>query len=112
MPRECFTTSLIFWPLAWLSDGVISVRATKHSSILASCLLLLSAIGLTERADAAVYNLHLVTDNVPDYTNLESFVESIAGHLDTPQEKCIAVWRWGRSSPRHTGCSGADGRLI
>jgi hypothetical protein len=104
--------SLIFWPLAWAGDGVISVRATKHSSIFASCLLLLSATGLTERAGAAVYNLHLVTDNVPDYTNLESFVESIAGHLDTPQEKCIAVWRWGRRSRRQTSCSKEDGRLI
>ncbi len=88
------------------------MRATKHSSILASCLLLLSATGLSERAGAAVYNLHLVTDNVPDYTNLESFVESVAGHLDTPQEKCIAVWRWGRRSRRQTSCSGEDGRLI
>jgi len=49
----------------------------------------------------AVYNLHLVTDNTPDYTNLESCVKSFTDHLDSHQDKCIAVWRWGRRSRRH-----------
>ncbi len=86
--------------------------ALKHSPIVATLLVLLSATGLTTSAEAAVYNLHLTTENAPDYTNLDSFVRSATGHLDTPQEKCIAVWRWGRRSRRQTSCSGEDGRLV
>jgi hypothetical protein len=73
---------------------------------------LLVVAALVDRSDAAVYNLHLVTDSVPDYTDLESFVQSVTGHLDTPQQKCIAVWRWGRRSRRQTSCSRENGRLI
>lgn len=62
--------------------------------------------------NAAVYNLHLVTDNTPDYTNLESCVKSFTDHLDSPQDKCIAVWRWGRRSRRQTSCAKEDGRHI
>ena len=68
--------------------------------------------GLQERAPAAVYNLRLVTDNAPDYTDIASFVRSVTAHCQTPQEKCIAVWRWGRRSRRQTSCAGEDGRLI
>ncbi len=75
-------------------------------------LLLLITIGCGQCVDAAVYNLRLVTDNVPDYTDIGSFVHSVTGHLQTPQEKCIAVWRWGRRSRRQTSNSTEDGRLI
>ena len=43
-------------------------------------LALLSAMlagGSLRPARAAVYNLHLVTDNGPDYTDIESFVRSV-----------------------------------
>lgn len=88
------------------------MKAANQSRILLTCLILLNVPSFTDWADAAVYNLHLVTDNVPDYTNLESFVQSVTGHLDTPQEKCIAVWRWARRSRRQTSCPREDGRLI
>ncbi|MBE0535757.1 MAG: hypothetical protein IH624_08815 [Phycisphaerae bacterium] len=75
-------------------------------------LILFVVAGSAERADGAVYNLRLITDNVPDYTDLESFVQSATGHLSTPQDKCIAVWRWGRRSRRQTSNSTEDGRLV
>ncbi len=75
-------------------------------------LLLLCVMFSVQQTYGGVYNLHLATDNVPDYTNLESFVRSVTSHLDTPQDKCIAVWRWGRRSRRQTSCSSEDGRLI
>lgn len=65
-----------------------------------------------EHGHAAVYNLRLTTDNVPDYTDMDSFVQSASSHLPTPQDKCIAVWRWGRRGRRQTSCAGEDGRLI
>ena len=64
------------------------------------------------RAEAGVYNLHLSTDNVPDYTDLGSFVESSTANWQTPQEKCMAVWRWGRRSRRQTSCAVEEGRNI
>lgn len=67
---------------------------------------------LTGRAEAAVYNLRLVTDNGPDYTDIQSFVQSATERWATPQEKCIAIWRWGRRSRRQTSCAHEDGRLI
>jgi hypothetical protein len=63
-------------------------------------------------APAQVYNLHLVTDNVPDYTDLQSLVESSTGAWRTPQDKCIAVWRWGRRSRRQTSCAQESKRHI
>jgi hypothetical protein len=63
-------------------------------------------------AEGADYNLHLVTDKVPDYTDLASLVQSSTGAWQTPQEKCIAVWRWGRRSRRQTSCAVDQGRYI
>ncbi|MGA2032471.1 MAG: hypothetical protein ABSG68_09460 [Thermoguttaceae bacterium] len=65
-----------------------------------------------DRAEAAVYNLHLVTDSVPDYTDMPSLARSATALWQTPQDKCIAVWRWGRRSRRQTSCASEDGRTI
>ena len=65
-----------------------------------------------DRGEAAVYNLHLVTDKVPDYTDMPSLAHSTADLWQTPQDKAIAVWRWGRRSRRQTSCAGEDGRTI
>ncbi|MDD4269884.1 MAG: WD40 repeat domain-containing protein [Thermoguttaceae bacterium] len=76
-------------------------------------LVLLSAVVLAgARAEAQVYNLHLVTDNQPDYTDMKSFVESSTGAWDEPEEKAIAVWRWGRRSRRQLSCSREGTRYI
>jgi len=81
-----------------------------------SCLLVptlcLGFFFFTDQAGAGVYNLHLVADNVPDYTDMASFVRSSTAAWQTPQDKCIAVWRWARRSRRQTSCAGEDGRLI
>ena len=63
-------------------------------------ILLLASVPFCRPAAAGVYNLHLATDNVPDYTDLPSLVESATGNWQTPQDKCIAIWRWGRRA-RH-----------
>ncbi|HUU91754.1 MAG TPA: discoidin domain-containing protein [Phycisphaerae bacterium] len=84
----------------------------KHAFVLALFLLVVLATGFLGRVEAAVYNLHLVTDNGPDYTDIESFVRSVTERWKTPQEKCIAIWRWGRRSRRQTSCAHDDGRLI
>ena len=76
-------------------------------------LVLLSAVVLMGvPAEAQVYNLHLVTDNQPDYTDMKSFVESSTGAWNKPEEKAIAVWRWGRRSRRQLSCSREGIRYI
>ena len=67
---------------------------------------------LASPGKAQVYNLHLVTDNQPDYTDLESFVASSTGNWKTPEEKAIAVWRWGRRSRHQLSCSREGAKYI
>lgn len=88
------------------------MRTSNSGIILSAFLFLVALAGSPRWVDASVYNLRLLTDNVPDYTDIESFVYSITGHLQDPQDKCIAVWRWGRRSRRQTSNSTEDGRLI
>ena len=70
------------------------------------------AANLGRQSQAAVYNLHLVTDNGPDYTNLVSCVWSVADSWEGTRDKRIAIWRWGRRSRRQISCALEDGRLI
>ncbi len=84
----------------------------KNAKIFVPLLLAALAISCSRSAHAGVYNLHLTTDNVPDYTNMESFVRSVTERCETPQDKCIAIWRWGRRSRRQTSNATEDGRLI
>ncbi len=51
---------------------------------------LLAGLGLALSAqpgEAGVYNLHLVTDSVPDYTDMPSLVRSATDLWQTPQEQ-------------------------
>jgi len=75
-------------------------------------MLLLTGMPLDRSASAAVYNLHLVTDNTPDYTDLPSFVASATGNWEDPQDRCIAIWRWGRRGRHQMSCATEDGRYI
>jgi hypothetical protein len=63
-------------------------------------------------ADGQIFNLHLVTDNQPDYTDFDSFVDSSTKAWQTPEEKAIAVWRWGRRSRHQLSCSREGAKYI
>jgi hypothetical protein len=90
-----------------------NAKCQSTYGVIVSALLCLAVfVGSPRWVDASVYNLRLLTDNAPDYTDIESFVDSITGHLQDPQDKCIAVWRWGRRSRRQTSNATEDGRLI
>ncbi|MGO9202936.1 MAG: discoidin domain-containing protein [Limisphaerales bacterium] len=76
-------------------------------------LMTVTGLGLLDLSgEAQVYNVHLVTDNQPDYTDFDSFVQSSTGTWKTPEEKCIAVWRWGRRSRHQLSCSREGARYI
>lgn len=75
-------------------------------------ILLLASVPFCRPAAAGVYNLHLATDNVPDHTDLPSLAESATGNWKTPQDKCIAIWRWGRRARHQMSCATESGRYI
>ncbi len=75
-------------------------------------ILLLAGTPLSRLANGGVYNLHLVTDNTPDYTDLPSLIASATGNWQTPQDKCIAIWRWGRRGRHQMSCAAEGGRHI
>lgn len=77
-----------------------------------AAMLFLLAAACCGKTEAAVFNIHLFTDNAPDYTDLQSFVQTATGNWQTPQEKAIAIWRWGRRSRRQTSCAVEGGRYV
>ena len=43
---------------------------------------------------SAVYNLKVLTDASPDYSDMDSMIQSITSRWDTPAEKCWALFYW------------------
>src|SRR5687768_6868834 len=70
-------------------------RQSEHHRTMTFCgclasLLLAAAVPIS----AAVYNLKVVTDASPDYSDMESMVRSITSRWETPEEKCWAMFYW------------------
>jgi hypothetical protein len=51
---------------------------------------------------AAVFNLKVVTDASPDYSDLPAMIRSITGKWATPEEKCWALFYWNHIARRQT----------
>lgn len=67
-------------------------------------LLALLGCGIctTWACPAAVYNLKVVTDASPDYSDIASFVRSATARWEKPEEKCWAVFYWNHIGRRQT----------
>src|SRR3954462_6205986 len=50
----------------------------------------------------AVYNLKVVTDASPDYSDMASLVRSATSKWETPEEKCWAMFYWNHLARRQT----------
>lgn len=61
-------------------------------------LILLQAASL----QAAVYNLKIVTDASPDYSDMDSMIRSITSNWQTPEEKMWAMFYWNHIARRQT----------
>jgi hypothetical protein len=57
---------------------------------------------LVAGAHADVFNLKVVTDASPDYSDMESMVHSVSGKWQTPEEKCWAMFYWNHIARRQT----------
>jgi hypothetical protein len=67
-------------------------------------LLTLAIIAIAQFTSAygAVYNLKVVTDASPDYSDMPSMIHSITGKWQTPAEKCWALFYWNHIARRQT----------
>jgi len=50
----------------------------------------------------AVYNLKIVSDASPDYSDMKSMIRSITANWNTPEEKCWAMFYWNHIGRRQT----------
>ncbi|HEY5910254.1 MAG TPA: hypothetical protein VJA21_06575 [Verrucomicrobiae bacterium] len=53
-------------------------------------------------ASGGIYNLKVVTDASPDYSDLPSMIHSISARFATGEEKCWAVYYWNHIARRQT----------
>jgi len=71
-------------------------------------MALVAAWAMPSRAE--VCNIHVFTDNGPDYTTMQSFVQTATGSWATPQEKATAIWRWSCKNRRQTSTTIENGK--
>jgi len=63
-------------------------------------------------AAATDYNITLVTDAAPDFTDLDAYLRSITSQYDKPQDKAIAVWRWSQRLRKQTSYPTEEGHEV
>jgi RNA polymerase sigma factor (sigma-70 family) len=61
---------------------------------------------------ATNYNITLVTDNAPDFTDLDRYLRSVTSQFATPQEKAINVWRWSQRLRKQTAYPTEEGHEV
>lgn len=61
---------------------------------------------------AADYNVTLVTDAAPDFTDIDSYLRSITSQYDRPQDKAVAVWRWSQRLRKQTSYPTEEGHEV
>ena len=61
---------------------------------------LLAGSGVT--AEAQVFNLKVVTDASPDYSDMESMIHSIASKWEAPKDKIWMMFYWNHIARRQT----------
>jgi len=60
------------------------------------------ALAMTGSLWAGVYNIKVVSDSRPDFTDMESLLRSVTAPYDTTDAQCKAMWRWLTRSRRQT----------
>jgi hypothetical protein len=65
-------------------------------------LIVAWSLGVAALSQAAVYNLKIVTDASPDYSDMASLIHSATSRWETPEEKCWAMFYWNHTARRQT----------
>src|SRR6266850_1095402 len=81
----------LFNASAGSASKVASMTSIRCSLIRAAAVVSAAAVLLfASLSSAAVYNLKVVTDASPDYSDMESMIRSITAKWETPEQKCWA----------------------
>jgi hypothetical protein len=67
-----------------------------------TAILALAAVMLTSAAQSQVYNLKVVTDASPDFSDMDGLIHSITSRWQTPEEKIRALFYWNHIARRQT----------
>src|SRR5262252_25859 len=73
-----------------------SIKSAKY---LLSALIIIAS---TASALAEIFNLKIITDASPDYSDLPSMLHSITAKWPTVEEKCWAIFYWNHIARRQT----------
>jgi hypothetical protein len=68
------------------------------------------SLGICARAD--VYNLKVVTDASPDYSDMDSLIHSVSSKWQKPDEKLWAMFYWNHVARRQTAPMNVHGKAL
>ncbi|MBE0537291.1 MAG: hypothetical protein IH624_16630 [Phycisphaerae bacterium] len=74
----------------------------KQQSAGIARMLVATALLCTAGAFAGVYNVKVVTDATPDYSDMDSMIASITDRWPGTEEKCLAMFYWNHLARRQT----------
>jgi hypothetical protein len=77
-------------------------RTTVFEALRRRILQIFSIGGLMGSCSGAVFNLKVVTDASPDYSDMGSLVGSITSRWETTEQKCWAMFYWNHIARRQT----------
>lgn len=106
--------------LMWIKLKLCLAGAAAVAALAVPMAMLAAPAGPPPRPQAARapetpgidYNITLVTDNAPDFTDLESYLYSVTSQFSTPQEKAINVWRWSQRLRKQTSYPTEEGHTV
>jgi hypothetical protein len=82
----------------------------SRSKVLCVCAVALFILSLWSRpVSAADYNITLITDNAPDYTDMQSYIWSVTSRCTTDKDKVLALFRAAAQGRRQTEPSSEHG---
>lgn len=78
------------------------MKQKKWFATAAGRMVAATAILLTANALAGVYNVKVLTDATPDYSDMDSMIASITDRWPTTEQKCLAMFYWTHLGRRQT----------
>ncbi len=79
---------------------------------LAATVLLTTRQPTSEKPFGAAYNVILVTDNAPDFTDIDAYLRSITSQFKDPQDQATAIWRWSQRLRKQTTNPMEEGHYV
>ncbi len=100
------------WRLHAVDELLLPDGACFVKTHLLACWIVPLALAANSISVAAVYNLKIVTDASPDYSDLSNLVRSATSNWNTPEEKCWAMFYWNHIARRQTAPMNLHGMAL